>query len=140
MDLDQFMKVAFSSDDSERGILEARGFTVAAERDWLGTDGVEYDTQLIQFATADGAKSHVLGQQGAYAGDKTTSSSFTIPNSTLGKGFENDTQDQFGNRVATLLAQDGDVVLLMFVYNPGTLDRAKEITKFQAQLQALASH
>lgn len=138
MDLDQIMQVDFTDDSDERGILQARGFTVAAERDWRGTDGVEVDTELIQFNTADGARSHILGQQGAYGRDTDFTSSFAIAGTALGNGYESPTLDKYGNHRTTILVQDGNIAILMYFFNPGTLNRAKEIAALQAQMKAIA--
>jgi hypothetical protein len=139
MDLDQLMKVDFSTDADERGILQARGFTVAAERDWRGTDGVEVDSELIQFATTDGARSHVLGQQGAYSRDSDVTGTFDVPDGTLGKGYDRTGFDKYGNRRSTLIVQDGNLAVLMFFYNPGQLNRTKELSQLNAFLDSVGT-
>jgi hypothetical protein len=137
MDLDQFMQREFPNDPSERSLLQARGFLVVAQREWLGTDGVEVHIQLVQFASADGAEGDVLAQSNAYAMDSAVTGRFTLA-ATHGNGYEKSALDNAGNRRMILLAQDGPLAVYIFLYTPTAFDRPGATTLMQRQLTALA--
>jgi hypothetical protein len=123
--------------DYRRGLV-SRGFRIAAERAWLETDGVQYDVQLLQFATDDGAADEVSDQQAYYAKDAATDATFAIPGATTGEGYHDQDFDKYGLRHSILIARAGDLVVVMLVYTPGRLDRVAEVARFQAQITALS--
>lgn len=88
MDLDQYATKLFAHPDQNKIILRGRGFQVAAERDWIGADGVEVHILLTQFEDADGAEGFTLSQSLAYHSDPVYVASFPIPGATHGEGFE----------------------------------------------------
>jgi hypothetical protein len=135
LDLDQYVAI-FRSDHqvAAKADLRARGFQVAAERDWQGTDGVEVEILLTQFEDTEGALSYVLNQANSYDRDPKYTASFVIPSATHGEGFEAAGLDAAGNHRATLLAQDGRLKVTIFFYVPGTFDRAGEIALMQREL------
>jgi hypothetical protein len=136
--LDQFVKNSFPDSPDEKGILQTRGFEVVAENNWRGTDGVSVNTQLIQFANVDGAVGHVLGQHGAYADDTTVTNTYALAGLSNGWGYERPTLDEYGNRAAILTCNMGNIVIVMFIFTPGQLDRAAELADMQRQVAALA--
>ena len=138
MTLDQFLQREYPGDQTERGRMQARDFRVAAQREWLGADGIETHIQLVQFGADTGAESFALGQLNAYAVDTDVTGTFTLSGATHGTGFEKSALDKAGNRRAILLAQDGPVVVFIFLYTPGSFDRAGDISLMQRQLTALA--
>ncbi len=135
--LDQFVKNSFPDSPDEKGILQTRGFEVVAENNWRGTNGVSVNTQLIQFKDADGAVSHVVGQHGAYADDKTITATYALPGLTNGYGYERPALDKYGNRGAILSCAVGNIVIVMFIFTPGQLDRPSELADIQRQVAAL---
>jgi hypothetical protein len=137
MDLDQFVQREYPSNPLEQGILEARGFQVAAMRSWVGKDGVEVHVQAVQFADDDGAAGEILSQINAYDHDTTVSAHYSVPGASQGRGYEKQALDDAGNRRAILLAQDGPLALLIFFFTPGVFDRPTEAALLQRQLAAL---
>lgn len=138
MTLDQFVQKEFTGSQSARGQLQARDFRVAAQRNWLDSAGVEVHIQLVQFGTAIGAEGYTLSQSDAYDGDPSVTGQFTVPGATHGAGFEESALDKAGNRRAIVIAQDGTVVVYIFLFTPGNFDRAGDISLMQRQLAALA--
>jgi hypothetical protein len=136
--LDQFVSAVFDGDTSETGRLQAQGFQVAAEERWLAA-GVECHMQLIEFAADDGADSYLLGQHGAFSQDATVTSSYELSGVDQGYGYEKSALDSDGNRRAVLMAQAGSIVVVMFIYTPGSFDRAAELTLIKKQIAALSS-
>lgn len=137
MNLDQFMQREFPDDQSERGRLQARGFLVVAQREWIGTDGVEVHIQVIQFESPDGAESEVLEQSHAYSGDPDVTDHFALP-APHGNGYEKSALDDAGNRRMILMAQDGPLAVYIFLYTPKSFDRPGATSLMQRQLAALA--
>ena len=136
--LDQYMANSFPDSPSERGFLVTRGFEVAAENDWTGSDGITVDTQLLQFKDANGSESHVLGQHGAYQDDSTVTDSYDLPGFEYGFGHEKSALDKYGNRTAIFLCKDGPIAIVMTIYTPGQFDRPAELAIVQRQVAALA--
>ena len=137
--LDQYVANSFPDSSTERGLLVTRGFEVAAENDWTGSDGITVDTQLLQFKDASGSESHVLGQQGAYEADSTVTDSYNLPDFEYGFGHEKSALDKYGNRAAIFLCKDGPIVIVITIYTPGQFDRPAELAIVQRQVAALAA-
>ncbi len=136
--LDQYIKNSYPDSTKEKGILQSRGFAVAAENDWRGTDGVQVDTQLLQFGTADGAQSHIDGQHAALVADKTVTKTYTLPRPDAGYGYERSGLDKVGDRQAIFMCQMGPIVIVMTIYTPGQFDVLAEEAILQFQVAALA--
>jgi len=126
MTLDQLITNAFAGDKGEKDRLVDRGFKVAAQRDWVETNEVEVDIQLLQFKAASGADEHVTAQQGAYDADKSMTGTFDVTGVEGARGFEKSGLDQYGNRRATLIAQVDNICVVMFVFTPHSFDRKTE--------------
>ncbi len=135
--LDQFVKNLYPDSSNEKGIMQTRGFQVAAESEWQGSDGVIVDTVLVQFGDADGAESYVTSAHSAYLDDKTIATSYALAGLDHGYGYERSAMDKYGDRQAILACQMGPIVVLMFVYTPGQFDRAAERATLQRQVTAL---
>lgn len=134
--IDQFIKAAFSGDSTEKGRLEERGFKIAAEEQWL-SKGVEVHVQLVQFGDSDGADSYLSGQHGAYVDDPTVTAHYTLSGVTHGYGYEEHALDRVGNRRATLMCRAGSIVVVVFIFTPGSFNRASELAIVQKQSAAL---
>jgi hypothetical protein len=135
--MDQFLKAYFDNDSNERDLLTQRDYKVCAAADWTTTNDVEVQTQLIQFGAPAGAEDYVTGQKGAFLDDSDVKSHYTIPGVTNGYGFEKPDLDSAGDRRATLMAQDGNIAVVMFIYTPSAFDRTTEMGYMQAQVSAL---
>jgi hypothetical protein len=135
--MDQFLKAYFDNDTNERDLLTQRDYKVCAASDWVTKSHVEVQTQLIQFGAASGAEDYVTGQKGAFLDDDTVKSHYTIPGVTNGYGFEKPDLDSAGNRRATLMAQDGNIAVVLFIYTPTSFDRTTEMGYLQSQMTAL---
>ena len=135
--LEQFVKNDFPDSSNELGILQTRGFKVVAETDWSGKDGIEVDTQLIQFGDSDGALSHINGQHGAYLDSADVTDSYSLPGLENSYGYEQSKIDSSGNRTVTLMSPIGSIVVLIEIYTPGQFDRAAELAFMTKQLAAL---
>jgi hypothetical protein len=137
MTLDQLISLSFANDAAEKGRLTDRGFAAAAQREWINSNNVQIDIQLIQFKDSSGANEHVSNQVDAYDGDDKVTGSFAISGVPGGKGFEKSERDSYGNRSATLIAPAGNVAVLMFLFTPHDFDRATEISVMAKQVAAL---
>ena len=137
MTLDQLISNAFDGDKGEKDRLVDRGFKVAAQRDWVETNEVEVDIQLLQFKEASGADEHVTAQQGAYDADKSMTGTFDVTGVEGARGFEKSGLDQYGNRRATLIAQVNNICVVMFVFTPHSFDRKTESAIMAKQVAAL---
>jgi hypothetical protein len=139
MTLDQLIHEGFGDDQTEAARLKTRGFTVAAQRNWTGADGVDVQIQLIGFAADTGAESHVLGQIGAFGRDSAVTGTFALP-VPHGNGYEKSALDSNGDRHMILLGQDGPVVIVIFLFTPGAFDRVAATDLMKRQYSALAGH
>jgi hypothetical protein len=139
MTLDQFIQKAFHGDPTELARMKAREFNVAAQRNWVGSDGIEVHIQLVAFAAATGAESFLFGQINAYSKDSEVTGTFSLPVSQ-GTGFEKSALDSAGNRGMILLTQAGPVAVLIFLFTPAALDRASGIDLMKRQYVAIAAH
>ncbi len=139
MTLDQLISLSFANDSAEKSRLTDRGFAVAAQREWINSNNVQVDIQLIQFKDAAGADEHVSNQLDAYGRDDTVTSSFDVASVPGGKGFEKSDLDSYGNRSATLIASAGNVAVLMFVFTPHDFDRSSEMSVMAKQVAALGA-
>jgi hypothetical protein len=137
MTLDQLISVSFDNDAKEKDRLTERGFEAAAQREWINSDDVQVDIQLIQFKDAAGAEDHVSNQLDAYDGDDDVTSAFAIAGVSGGKGFEKSALDSYDNRSATLIASAGNIAVLMFVFTPHDFDRSTETSVMAKQIAAL---
>jgi hypothetical protein len=135
--LAQFVKNSFPDSPEEKGFLTQRDFKVAVENNWTGKDAITVDTQLIQFGAVDGATSHVLGQHGAIVDDPTVDDNYAIPSLDHGYGYETKTLDKYGNHRVIMMCQVGNIVIEMFIFTPGQIDRAGELAIMQRQVTAL---
>ncbi len=139
MTLNQLVSLSFDNDAAEKGRLTDRGFAAAAQREWINSNDVQIDIQLIQFKDASGANEHVSNQVDAYDGDDKVTDSFAISGVSGGKGFEKSDRDSYGNRSATLIAPAGNVAVLMFLFTPHDFDRATEMSVMAKQVAALGA-
>jgi hypothetical protein len=139
MTLDQLISLSFDNDAAEKGRLTDRGFAAAAQREWINSNNVQIDIQLIQFEDASGANEHVSNQVDAYDGDDKVTHSFAISGVSGGKGFEKSDRDSYGNRSTTLIAPAGNVAVLMFLFTPHDFDRATEMSVMAKQVAALGA-
>jgi hypothetical protein len=137
MTLDQLISLSFDNDKAEKQRLTDRGFEASAQREWINSNNVQVDIQLIQFKDASGATEHVSNQVDAYNRDNDVTGSFNISGVSGGKGFEKSDRDSYGNRSATLIARAGNVAVLMFVFTPHNFDRATEMSVMAKQIAAL---
>lgn len=140
MDLDQFMKVLFSSSPSERPLLQSRGFEGAASH-WMTTSSGQEDClYLVAFASAAGAQSYVLGQTEAHEDDPTHASDtkFSVPGLTDGVGFENAKLDSYGNADSWVLGSLGNVAVIVDSYTPANLARAEVLRLVGQQVARLS--
>jgi hypothetical protein len=135
--LDQYMKLHFSKDPAERGILEERGFKVAAENYWIDKHSVQVNTQLMQFGDSSGAEGQLIGQKGAFADDPAATAHYTLPGLVHGTGLEESGLDKYGNRTAILMCQDGPIYIVIFIYTPGKFNRPSELAIIKRQVDAL---
>jgi hypothetical protein len=139
MTLDQLISLSFGNDAAEKDRLTDRGFAAAAQREWINSNNVQIDVQLIQFKNASGANEHVSNQIDAYGQDDNVTGSFDIAGVSGGKGFEKSDRDSYGNRSATLVAPAGNVAVLMFLFTPHDFDRATEMSVMAKQVAALGA-
>jgi hypothetical protein len=137
MTLDQLVSLSFDNDATEKDRLTDRGFEAAAQREWINSDDVQVDIQLIQFKDAAGAEEHVSNQVDAYGRDDDMTGTFDIAGVSGGKGFEKSALDSYGNRSATLMASAGNIAVLMFVFTPHDFDRSTETSVIAKQIAAL---
>lgn len=136
MNLDQYLTKFFSTSTTERGLLEARGFQVAAIRAYQ-LNGLEVITHLVQFDETDGAESFILGQIAARARDVRTTSTFDVPNEANAMGFDLAALNSVGNRSCYVLAQVGNVAVMVEIVTPGKLDRVANLKAMTDQIAAL---
>src|SRR5207253_2672623 len=71
MDIDQFVAKFFTKrPDRAKASLTNDNFKVAAQRNWTGSDGVEVQDQLVEFASEADAQRYVTGQNQALQADE----------------------------------------------------------------------
>jgi len=134
--LDQFTKTYFSDPASAASDLSALRFRAMAERSWVGPDGIRYDDQLIEFSNAQNADLYLGEQLGYYRSDGRLGPGFTVAGGR-GTGYETVDLDRFGTRRAYLLAESGNLVVLVLAFAPGPLNRAEEAGVLTDQLRIL---
>ncbi len=139
MTLNQLISLSFDNDAAEKTRLSDRGFAAAAQREWINSNNVQVDVQLIQFKAASGANEHVSNQLDAYGRDKDVTGTFDIAGVSGGKGFEKSGRDSYGNRSATLIAPAGNVAVLIFLFTPHDFDRATEMSVMAKQVATLGA-
>lgn len=139
MTLDQYVDHGWTGSNVplEKSTLSARGFVVAAERAWTGSNGTEYAIELIQFNDSTGSEGFVRNQNSAFGQDSRYPKSFDAPDVPLGHGYEGNVMDDAGNYRTTLLAQAGAVAVIVHVYTPSSFDRTAELTVLSQQVKAL---
>jgi hypothetical protein len=134
--LTEFVKVLFGGDNDEKSLLKDRGFETAAEKRWI-SKGVEVHAQLIQFADNDGALSYLDGQHEAFTSDNTFPTRYSLSGVPNGYGYEKAGLDSDGYRHSVLMGQHGNIVVVLFFYQPSHLDRAPELALVKQQIAAL---
>jgi len=132
--LDQFTHEYYPKDPARAARdLQADGFVVAAERDWKGKDGGYASVQLIQFQEASGASTYVGHEEPSFD-HNAADAAFVVPSVDHGRGYENSKPDEFGYRTATMIGQQGNVVVWIDVSTRAAFDRAAEIALMQQQV------
>jgi hypothetical protein len=138
--LDQFAKEFYPKDPTRAAKdLRADGFVVAAERDWTGNDGRDASVQLIEFQEASGASTYVGREEPTFERN-TADVAFAVPSVDHGRGYENAKRDEFGYLTATMIGEQGDLVIWIEFSTKGAFDRSAEIALMQQQVAALAAH
>jgi hypothetical protein len=138
--LDQFAQEFYKKDPTRAAQdLRADGFVVAAERDWTGNDGRDASVQLIQFQEPSGASTYV-GREELTFERNTADVAFAVPSVDHGRGYENPRRDGLGYVTATMIGEQGDVVIWIELSIKGAFDRPAEIALMQQQVAALAAH
>ncbi|HKD96013.1 MAG TPA: hypothetical protein VKB69_00295 [Micromonosporaceae bacterium] len=135
--LDEFTRMFYGDDWlGIRDDLTALRFQAMAERSWVGVDGIEFDVDLVEFDTAQHAHTFLGTQVGLCDSDGTFGPSFSAAGDR-GVGFESVNPDRFGFREAQLLADQGNVVVIVLAFAPGPLNRAEETGVLTDQLVRL---
>jgi hypothetical protein len=138
MNLDQLIKHNFDGDSNVKDVLTKRGFAVAAQRDWIDSHDVgNVQIQLIQFKDSSGADEQVTSQQEDFDAKSSVTGSFEISGVDGAKGFEESHLDSYGNRRATLIAEQGNIVVMIFIFTPHSFDRSSESSLMARQIKAL---
>jgi hypothetical protein len=137
MDIDQFVAKFFTNPDAAKASLSNDNFKVAAQRNWMDSDGVEVEDQLVEFASETDAQRYVTRQNELFQADEDIVATFEIPNVALGNGYERKSLDSAGNRRTTLIAADSFYAVVLFFHTPHDFDRTAEIAAMQAQLNKI---
>jgi hypothetical protein len=133
----QFATTDFAQSIDETAWLTGRHLEVVAGSDWLGSDGVQVDTRILQFHDANGAYGYVTGQHSAFETDPTVTNWYGLATTANADRFEMSHLDKAGDRRVILLGTDGPIALFMEFFTPHAFDAPAELAAYQRQFAAL---
>jgi hypothetical protein len=137
MNVTQYVKHYFDGDSTELSRLRQHKFEVAASTDYSLPGGDEIATHLVQFADASGALWYYDDERVAWSDDSRVTSTFEVPSTSDGIGFELSKVDSLGNRRSVMYEHVGNVVVVVNVYTTGQINQDSDIQRLQAQVAAL---
>jgi hypothetical protein len=116
---------ALSSDASARKkMLTGYNFTQGAVQCWIGSDKTQVDVRLYQFDSATNAQGFYKDDIDATTGGYTAGNVNSIPGLSDAKSFADPKPDAQGYVQALAIGVKGDVVVVVDVMHPATLDIA----------------
>lgn len=137
--LEQFVANAYPARSAAvvRSELKAQGLNAIAHRTWTASDGGnEADDILFRFDTPQGAQGRFSSATRSKAADR-GEHSFDVPGYPKAIGYYNPTPDDIGDVRTIAYGLAGDIVVEVFFYSPGTLDKAGVIAALTDQLRLL---
>jgi hypothetical protein len=126
----------YAGEKGEQQRLAGRCFQTAVHREWDSPGGTTTSVWLIQFGTAAGARSYIIAIEQAAVGDPTYPNNFRVGQVTDGMGFGDPKLDTYGNTLARVVGDAGNVAILIDVWVPARTDysAAASILKQQSRL------
>jgi hypothetical protein len=121
LSLSQFVGALYSASQNQGPVLTALCFEAAARRAWLLPSGQITVIYLVQFGDAAQAQSWILRTIDGDSKLPKISGSTTVHGVTDGTILYQSSLDQAGNTLCHVLGLNGDVAILIHVYNPGHL-------------------
>jgi hypothetical protein len=100
-------------------------------------DGLEVATHLVQFGDAHGAQSYFDDEKSAWDSDDSVTSTFAVPSTADGVGYEIAKVDSHGNRRTVLYEHVGNVVVVVNAYTTGQINQSTDTALLHDQVTAL---
>jgi hypothetical protein len=136
MSLDAYVNDLYSGDSFEKQRIADRCFQGAASRDWISGSG-QVAIWLVQFANASDARSYTLSTQQSDLSDIKKRNKYSIAGVTDSMAIEQPQLDKYGNTLTRLIADHGNVAIIMHFYVPGQVDRAAATALLRRQFAKL---
>jgi hypothetical protein len=121
---------------SSRSLTAQRGFTTAVRQGWTNADGTQADVWLVQFATAQGARSMSLSVTANWKNAARPISTFA-DSAVHGTGELIPTLDDLGNACTKVATATGRVFVYVRLYSPVSPDKPAATTLMRQQYDLL---
>jgi hypothetical protein len=121
LSLGQFVRALYAQSPGEQTQLADRCFQVAAQRGWTRPSGQIVAVYLIQFATPADARSYALSAEAGDLSDPANRLHLAVSGISDGILIEDPSLDKYGNTRSRLLGDQGNVAILIHVFEPARL-------------------
>jgi hypothetical protein len=133
LSLSDFLNEVYPGNRTEQLVLTDHCFQTAVNRTWQTPGGSAIEVWLIQFGTADDARSYTLSTEQTDASDAANTDKFAITTVGDGMGIGRPALDKFGNTLMRLLGDTGNISMIIHIYAPARLENAAAARVLQAQ-------
>lgn len=121
LSLGQFVSALYPQNPAYRSQLVDRCFQIAAQRGWTQPSGEIVAVYLIQFQTPADARSYALAAEAGDLADPLNRVHVAVSGVSDGILIEDPSLDKYGNTRTRLLGDQGNVAIIIHVFEPARL-------------------